>query len=117
MAKDDKTVSIDWDEDAFKKSYVLAMSRKERTLSGITAAVANLLEQRAKQLAPVGETGDLRAGLHATWDKKGDDYYAYLHSAVDYWVFPEFGTVGTSPHPFARPSMKAAKEKIRNELS
>jgi hypothetical protein len=62
----------------------------------------------AQNLAPVGETGDLKQSLHI---EAGEGNSVSVVVAVDYWLFPEYG-VNQPPQPYLRPALSAVGLKL-----
>ena len=71
-----------------------------------TKAPTAKVVQRAKALAPVGDTGRLRASIHLEEreDADGSFYYAVTYG-VPYGGFVELGTVHIQARPYLRPAL------------
>lgn len=75
----------------------------ERGLTDGLNRAAQLVNRRAKMLAPI-DTGDLRGKIHAeSAQKNGDEISASVIASSDHAVFVEFGTgvrgAGSYPYP------------------
>jgi HK97 gp10 family phage protein len=82
------------------------IEREIKTDSGVREMLDDLGEQaldEAQSLAPVA-TGALRDSLAIT---RLDEGGVRLSVNVDYWLFPEFGTVNMPPEPYLRPTLTA----------
>ena len=64
---------------------------KKAIKNGVTKTTYNC-QSMAKRNAPVGETGDLRANIHARVKEKGNAVEGTVEPTMEYSVYPEFGT-------------------------
>lgn len=64
---------------------------KKAIKNGVTRTTYNC-QSIAKRNAPVGETGNLRANIHAKVKEKGNTVEGIVEPTMEYSVYPEFGT-------------------------
>ena len=73
-------------------------------LDAALAATAEDIANLARERAPVGETGNLKASIHV--EREGDAVYRVLagDETVDYGVYVEYGANDRAPRPFLVPA-------------
>lgn len=64
---------------------------KKAIKKGVTKTTYNC-QSMAKKNAPVGETGNLRASIHAKVKENGNTVTGTVEPTVEYAPYPEFGT-------------------------
>lgn len=64
---------------------------KKGIKKGVTKTTLDC-QKVAKKLAPVGETGDLRANIHYDVKEKSDNIEGMVEPTMEYSPYPEFGT-------------------------
>lgn len=82
------------------------LARELKTDAAVRGAMDEVGEaalEAARELAPVA-SGALRDSLKV---ERIEDGGVRLSVNVDYWLFPEFGTVFMAPEPYLRPSLSA----------
>lgn len=92
-----------------------------RTLRTAAMAGAGEIRKAARQTAPVGETGTLRASIVARQDKDSKNRHGVTvkvgpSRAGFYGLFHEFGTAALAPRPWLRPAWEAAKGRALNRI-
>jgi HK97 gp10 family phage protein len=78
------------------------------------AVTAHEIEAEAKGLAPVGETGNLRASIQASPE---DALTWVIAVGVAYGIYQEFGTYKMPAHPFMLPAFTRAAPRLIAELA
>jgi len=74
--------------------------------------IAQLVERRAKELAPV-DTGTLRASIGHVVNRMGRDAItAIIGSDVEYAPYQEYGTYKMAAQPFLRPALEQSRDEI-----
>ena len=83
-------------------------------------AGARVVARRAKQLAPVSATGDLKQSIKAMrdpdWRTQSGRKVALAGSKLFYSSLVEFGTAHTAARPFLRPAADSSAVEIRAKI-
>lgn len=90
------------------KETVLAKTR----VAGAVAKTAKKIEATARDLAPVGPTGDLKSSIHTTVTGER----AEVGPTVRYARFVEFGTYKDAPQPYMWPAADKHEPELMGEI-
>ena len=99
----------------FARKLLKLESAVEARIQRAMGEAALLIERRAKEYAPVGETGNLRASIAHVVNRMGrDTVKAVIGSNVEYAPYQEFGTYKMAAQPFLRPALENSRDEIED---
>ncbi|MFC6766014.1 HK97-gp10 family putative phage morphogenesis protein [Natrinema soli] len=114
--------SIDWERGRSPAALMAKLEGFEavffeKELPRAAEDIALRLERVAKELAPVGETGNLRAGIEGLSEKiAAHTVKAIVKDDVEYAPFQEFGTAIMDAQPFIRPAIEKNRKWIKERV-
>lgn len=74
------------------------------------------MEAKAKMLAPVGDTGNLKRSISTTITESSDGIKAEVSTNVEYAPHVEFGTSRQQAQPFFNPAYEAQKAQFESDM-
>jgi HK97 gp10 family phage protein len=109
-------VQLKGQSDLDRKMDRLAASVQGKALAGAALAGAQVVEARAKELAPV-RTGNLRRSIHSELASVStESALAKVGTNVEYAPYVEYGTRRMSPRPYLRPAFDTAKAEAEETI-
>lgn len=78
----------------------------------ILGEVAKAIADDARELAPQGPTGDLKASVAS----HSEGLTAVVEAPIRYAIFVEYGTSKMAPQPFMTPALEAHEDELADKL-
>ncbi len=115
-------VTIEGEEELVRKLRALGDSVKGKQIERLFLRSAKVIRNAARELAPQGPTGNLKAGIIAKTLARRERKAGLAMVGINFRRAPhahllEFGTVKMSPRPFFRTAVIASQEKINKMIS
>ncbi len=85
---------------------------RKRTMRQVVGEIAELAAEEVQAVTPVGETGNLKEGIHEELLKSTEELVTFVvgpHRDQWYGLFVEYGTTTSSANPFMRPTFDSRK--------
>lgn len=112
--------NLDWDSKFdppnAQETFEDMLDESDSELEAMMQTTANRIERDAKSMAPVGETGNLRASIENEVESKRKAIIAEVGSNVEYAPYVEYGTSRMEAQPYLRPALEDHASSLEREI-